>query len=167
MKRFVSILLSLAIIALAANVVSAQSKAAPGFEKLKSLAGEWQGQAPDGKAVIVSYQPVSGGNSVLETISPNGEPGMATVYHLNGDKLMMTHYCSLGNQPRMSAQMAAGEIKNLNFTFVDATNLAKATDAHMHNLAFTFKDKDHLTQVWTLRKDGKDMPMTFTLERKK
>ncbi len=167
MKRCLSILLSLAIVVLAANVVSAQSKAAPEFEKLKSLVGEWQGQAPDGKAVTVSYQLVSGGNSVLETISPSGEPGMVTVYHLNGDKLMMTHYCSLGNQPRMNAQMVTGEIKSLNFTFVDATNLPKATDAHMHNLAFTFKDKDHLTQMWTLRKDGKDTPMTFNLERKK
>jgi hypothetical protein len=166
MKRFISILLSLAVIALAANTVLAQSKAAPGFEKLKSLVGEWQGESPEGP-VTVSYQLVSSGHSVMEIIAPGTDKSMVTVYHLNGDKLMMTHYCSVGNQPRMSAQVPAGEIKNLSFTFVDGTNMAKPTDAHMHSLAMTFQDKDHMTQVWTLRKDGKDMPMTFNFERKK
>lgn len=166
MKRSLSILLSFAVIVLTTNMVLAQSKAAPGFERLKSLVGEWQGQAPDGKQVTVTYQLVSGGHSVMETMAPSGEPSMVTVYHLNGDQLMMTHYCSMGNEPRMNAKVPTGEIKSLNFTFVDATNLAKPTDPHMHSLALTFPDKSHLTQVWTLRKDGKDIPMTFNLERK-
>jgi hypothetical protein len=37
----------------------------------------------------------------------------------------------------------------------------------MHSLAMNFQDKDHMTQVWTFRQDGKDMPVTFYLERKK
>jgi hypothetical protein len=166
MKRFISIPLALAVVALATNAVLAQSKAAPGFEKLKSLVGEWQGTSPEGP-VTVTYQLVSGGHSVMETIAPGTDKNMVTVYHLNGDKLMMTHYCAVGNQPRMSATVPAGEVKNLNFTFVDATNMAKPADAHMHSLAVTFQDKDHITQVWTYRQDGKDMPMTFNLERKK
>jgi hypothetical protein len=103
----------------------------------------------------------------MEILDPISEPSMATIYHLDGDKLVMTHYCSIGNQPRMLAQVPAGEIKNLSFTFVDATNLAKPSDGHMRYLTLTFQDKDHLTQVWTWRQDGKDMPATFNLVRNK
>lgn len=167
MKRCVSILLSLTVIALATGPAPAQSQAAAGFEKLKSLAGEWQGKGPDGQPASVSYQLVSGGSVVMETLKPVNEPSMVTLYHLDGDRLMVTHYCSIGNQPRLRAEAVAGEVNKLNFTFVDVTNLAKPSDGHMRNLALTFQDKDHITQVWTWRADGKDASGTFTLERKK
>jgi hypothetical protein len=172
MKRFLIYFLSLAVVFLLASPTLAQPQfpkpqTNAGFEKLKSLAGEWQGQKTDGKTVNVSYQVVSGGNSVMETLEPSGEPSMITLYHPDANKVMMTHYCSVGNQPRMSAQVPAGEIKAINFVFVDATNMAKSSDPHMHSLALNFQDKDHLTQVWTMRMDGKDMPVTFNLERKK
>ena len=34
---------------------------------------------------------------------------MATLYHLDGDQLMLTHYCSAGNQPRMRAATVSTE----------------------------------------------------------
>ncbi len=167
MKRFVSMLLTLAVIALATHLVLGKSKADAAFEKLKSLAGEWQNSSSDAKSVKVSYQVVSGGSALMESLTPADEPPMITMYHLDGDRLLMTHYCSVGNQPRMKAQLPAGEIKKLNFTMVDATNMAKSSDMHMHSLEFTFQDDDHITQVWSLRQEGKDTPMTFNLERKK
>jgi hypothetical protein len=176
MKRSVALLLSLAVIFLHASAVLAQEhpqehptagKANPGFEKLKALAGEWQAKKDDGQLVTASYQLSSGGTSLMETLMPAKEPNMITMYHLNGDKLMMTHYCSLGNQPRMSAEVPTGEVKKLNFSFVDATNMAKPSDGHMHKLTFTFQDKDHFTQEWVMSHDGKEMPVTFNFERKK
>ncbi|MGH7494228.1 MAG: hypothetical protein ACREOO_17800 [bacterium] len=176
MKRFASILLSFTIAALSVNPVRAQSnaaaeraaddRAAAAFEQLKSLAGEWHGQGPHG-LTRVSYQIVSGGMAVMETIIPPNEPTMVTLYHRDGDQLMMTHYCSGGNQPRMRAEAPAGEIKNLNFAFVDVTNLTKPTDGHMQKHALSFQDQDHITSVWTWRQDGKDTPSTFILARKK
>ena len=176
MKRFTSILLPLTITALSVNPTWAQTsaaaeraapeRAAAGFEKLKSLAGEWQGQGPHGPAKV-TYEIVSGGAAVMETIIPPHEPTMVTLYHRDGDKLMMTHYCSGGNQPRMRAEAPAGEIKALDFVFVDATNLAKPTDGHMRKHVLSFQDKDHITSVWTWRQDGEDTPATFILARKK
>jgi hypothetical protein len=166
MKRFASVLLSLTIITFSTNLTLAQSQAAAGFEKLKSLVGEWQGQGPHG-TTNVSYQLVSGGSALVETTVPPNEPSMVTLYHLDGDKLMMTHYCSIGNQPRMRAEVPAGEVKNLSFAFVDVTNMANTSQGHMRHLTFTFQEQDHITQVWTWRQDGKDMPATFNLERKK
>ena len=167
MKRCLSILLSLAVITLSANSVLAQSQAAAGFDRLKLLVGEWQGETPDGQPLTVSYEILSGGSALMETRPPAKEPSMVSVFHLDGDQLMMTHYCSVGNQPRMRADVPAGEIENLSFTFVDMTNLAKPSDGHMRNLTFSFQDNDHVTQVWTWRQDGKDTPSTFNLERKK
>ena len=189
MKRFAVLLLSAAVLVSIAALTSAQSrqntlmsfrwvshltppempqsKAAPGFEKLKTLVGEWQGKDSKGGTLTVSYELISNGSSLMETLVPAKEPSMVTIYHLDGDNLMMTHYCSINNQPRMRAAMPSGEIKKLSFTFVDGTNMAKPTDAHMHSLALTFQDNDHLTQEWSMKHEGKDMPVTFNLERKK
>lgn len=79
---------------------------------------------------------------------------------------MMTHFCSAGNQPRMRAAVAAGEIKKLDFDFLDATNLAKPTAGHIHRLSLAFQDQNHLAQTWTWREEGKEKADTFSLTRK-
>lgn len=80
---------------------------------------------------------------------------------------MLSHYCSAGNQPRMRAEVPAGEIKSLDFKFVDATNLKKATDGHINHMTIKFQDKDHVTVIWNWRENGQDSPLTINLERKK
>jgi hypothetical protein len=167
MRRCASLMLVFAVITLSSHSISAQNKAAAGFEKLKSLAGDWQGKDPDGNELKVNYQVVSGGAALVETLQNANEPSMVTLYHLDGDKLMVTHYCSSGNQPRMVAEAPAAEIKNLNFKFFDVTNLSTPSAGHMRSLAVTFQDQDHIKQVWTWRADGKDEITTFNLERKK
>jgi hypothetical protein len=134
------------------------------IEKLKSLAGDWDGKAPDGKAVHASYKVVSGGSAVAETLSAAGEPDMLTVYHANGSSLMMTHYCSMGNQPRMKADAAEG--KSIAFHFVDGTNMSGPDAPHMNDLTITFDDANHITQEWAM-KGGPIDKVVFHLERKK
>jgi hypothetical protein len=167
MGRCGLLMLVFAVITLSSHSISAQSRATDGFEKLKSLAGDWQGKDSEGNELKVNYQVVSGGSALVETLQNANEPNMVTLYHLDGDKLRVTHYCSSGNQPRMVAEAPAGEIKNLEFKFFDVTNLAKPSDGHMRGLAVTFQDQDHIKQVWTWRADGKDQTTIFNLERKK
>jgi len=167
MKRYSLTLFFLTVITLCSNSAWSQSKAAAGFEKLKALVGEWQGPGSDGKLRTATYQLLSDGTAVMETLTPADEPSMATVYYVDGDRLLMTHFCSAGNQPRMRAEAAAGEIQKLDFDFLDATNLAKPTAGHIHRLQITFQDQDHIAQTWTWREEGKEMLNTFKLERKK
>ena len=134
---------------------------APFPHPMKSLVGEWAGTDDQGKGVRVT----SGGMALLETILPETEPSMTTLYHVDGHHLMLTHYCSIGNQPRMIADLPKGEIMRLAFGFLDATNLAAPTDPHMHRMMLTLQDADHMTQAWTLTKDGQDMTHTFNLRR--
>lgn len=167
MNRCRSMLLALAAVTLLTALAQAQSKAAPAFDKLKSLAGDWQGKASDGSARVATYRLASGGSAVIETLTPEGEPEMITVYHRDGDRLAMTHYCSAGNQPRMRAEIPAGELKRLDFTFVDVTNLKKPADGHIHGLSIFFQDQDHISLIWTWRQNGQDSSSTIKLERKK
>jgi hypothetical protein len=166
MKPFTAILIA-AFAATTLQPASADGPIPVDFGPLTTLIGTWQGTSSDGKTVQVVYQLTSGGSSLLETINMSDKPGMTTMYHLDKGRLMLTHYCSLGNQPRMSAEMPKASARTVNFDFMDATNLASPSDPHMHRVTFTFLDQNHVTQDWFLSKEGKEMPHTFTLERKK
>jgi hypothetical protein len=137
-----------------------------GLDRLKSLAGTWEGKDREGKTAQVRYEVVSNGSAVVETLSVGEMETMVTVYHKDGDQLMLTHYCGAGNQPRMRADKGAqGGV--LRFSFVDATNMPNPDAGHMHKLALTFRDPDHLTQEWTFRDKGQEHAEVIDLARKK
>jgi hypothetical protein len=154
---------------LAGSSARATSPVAPasiGFDHLKALAGNWQFKAPDGKITRASYEVDAAGTAVVEKLQSEGEQSMVTVYYPDGVQVMLTHYCTLGNHPRMRTT-GAGSNDSLSFVFVDATNMKNADDAHMHGLKFTVADRDHFSQTWTMKKDGKEIPLTFSFERAK
>ena len=130
------------------------SKATAGLEKLKSLAGVWDAKDSEDNPVTIVYEVVSNGSAVMESIKHADTPDMITIYHVDGDRLMMTHYCAIGNQPRMKASVPAGDIKELRFSFVDGTNM-KRSDMHMHNLVIQFLSDTHVHAVWTLYEKGR------------
>ncbi len=160
-----SLVLVLALMAVSA-VGLATSKSQPQFDKLKALAGNWEGKATDGKPVHISYKVVSGGSAVMESIAETPGNEMVTLYHLDGDRLMMTHYCTAGNQPRMKAD-ATSSPSAIKFTLVDVTNLSAPDAGHMQAHSIMWKDADHVTQHWTWREKGQDKTETFELARQK
>jgi len=144
-----------------------ESKASAAMDKMKSLEGVWEGKDPEGNPVTVSYRIVSAGTSLEETLDHGkmGSGAMVTMYHLDGDNLMLTHYCSMGNQPRM--RMSKSSPTSMAFSFVDGTNISSEDDHRMSGLVITWTDKDHISQEWTMREKGKDgHPMVFKLARK-
>lgn len=123
------------------------------FEKVKSLAGEWE-TAPDkdGNVVKVTYKVTSNGTAVVETIMPGTAHEMITVYHLDNEgKLMLTHYCAMGSQPRMRVTKSEGS--TITFEFVDGANCDPAK-GFMGGLAMTVAG-DTLKNEWVVLKDGK------------
>ena len=164
MKRFGIFLLTLVVLSGLPGLASSETKSAPGFEKLKLLVGEWQGKGADGKIVHVSYNITAGNTAVMETLKMADGQTMVTIYHPDNEKLLMTHYCILNNQPRMQA---AGDDKSLSFSLVDVTNLSSPNAPHMHKLTLSFPDKDHLKHEWTMRVSGQDRIEVFSFERSK
>ena len=137
------------------------------FQRLKSLVGEWKGAARDGKPVLVSYSLVSDGSALMERLRPTGANGeveeMISMYAPDGDGVIMTHYCSMHNQPRMRA--AAAESGPVAFRYVDATNLGTPDAAHMDHVTLTIGDDGRLSQAWTFKAAGKEQSETFTYTR--
>jgi len=138
-----------------------------GFERMKELAGVWEGTSNMGKQgerVRVEYRLSSAGSTIVETLLPGTPHEMVSVYFDNKGQLTMTHYCALRNQPRMKLQKA--DALNLYFTFAGGTNLDPKKDAYMHSLTITIVDKNHIIQKWTLFKDGKEQEKSvFDLTR--
>lgn len=160
---------AIGLAALLAGTLSAPARSAshPGWEKMKSLVGDWEGKYNDTAPVALSYKMVSSGTALMETLAAPGEMEMVTVYHPDGDRLMMTHYCAASNQPRMRTGAPAGDGKQLTFSFVDATNLAGPDAEHMRKLVVTIQDADHFKQEWTSRSKGKEETGVFLYTRKK
>lgn len=137
------------------------------WKRLLTLAGEWEG-TEGGRTTTLTYTVVSGGHSLLESMKmPAPEPDMVTVYHRDGEALMATHYCSMGNQPRMRAAAPIPAGNSIRFRFVDVTNLRKPGEGHIRHLTVTFVDAGHFTQEWTSFGEGKEQSAVFKWTRKK
>jgi hypothetical protein len=121
-----------------------EAKAA--FDLLKGLDGEWTGTAgsADGPPTTVRYHVTAGGSAVFETLFPGTEHEMVTAYHLNGDALVLTHDCSVGNQPRMRLDRQASSPAELRFVFDGGTNFDPAKDAHIHAGSIRLAGKDRI-----------------------
>jgi hypothetical protein len=140
------------------------------FDQFKKLAGDWTQLDKDGKPgdkVTNSFRVTAAGSAVIETMLPGTGHEMVTIYHLDGDDLVLTHYCALGNQPRLKAERSA-DPKKLVFKFSGCTNLSSEKDMHMHDMTYTVIAPDHVRMTWTACKDGKsDHSATFDLVRLK
>ena len=138
-------------------VAGAADKPSNEFEALKSLVGVWEGTSDAGKKVHAHYRLVSGDTVLMEDYTVEGEStNMVTMYHPDGNRLILTHYCMANNQPRLVGKITGQEPTTITFTFLDATNVKGPNDGHVHGAVFKLADSHTLTQEWAFRKDGKD-----------
>ncbi len=160
------------VISLAGGSSYAQGlTAATAFERLKALEGEWvdaDGFFGKKGALAVTYRVTGGGTAIMEAF-PAGTPAeMLTVYHKDGNDLVLTHYCSEGNQPRMRAsQMTANSVS---FDFAGGTNIDPNVTSHMHAVKIEFLGPDEIRATWVNWDHGKEAPehrAVFRVTRKK
>jgi hypothetical protein len=156
MKRHHLLIASLLLAAAAVHAASSKAEHtadAAAFARLKTLVGEWEGDTKMGKAHL-NYELIAGGTALVERETAEKMPAMLTVYNLDGDRLMLTHYCMAGNQPRMQARAFNPASGELDFQFLDATNLASAGAGHMHSAKIRFVDNDHMATEWEFYENG-------------
>lgn len=166
-------MLPLVVITLAAAALG-QSDAQKSFDKLKTLAGSWEGTVTtfpvqsdvQGKHLELTLRQTSMGNELMHEARMEGRmDDPITMLYLDGDRLLLTHYCDAGNRPRMAAR-ASADGKTVEFDFLD---VAGSTEyGHMHHAVFTFIDANHHTEDWTYMQPG-DNPVRahFDLQRAK
>jgi hypothetical protein len=142
-----------------------------GFEQMKKLAGTWLAADKDGKATdqVVSIIKVTAGGSVVhETLFPGQPDEMVSIYTVDGPDLVMTHYCVLGNQPRMKADPKS-PANQISFQFAGGSNLDPKKDKHMHAATLTIVDDSHIEIAgvgWEGGAPAKDMCCGMKLVRK-
>ncbi len=179
--KFLRVMLSGVVLMALSTVAFAQSDAQKSFDKMKSLAGSWEGRVTtvppqpgmgDGAILDVSLRVTSRGNALVHEMKAAGtadDPTRydhpVTMFYLENDRLLLTHYCDAGNRPRMAARTSP-DGKTVEFDFLD---LAGGTQyGHMHHAVFTVIDANHHTEDWTYMMPG-DKPVNahFDLQRTK
>jgi hypothetical protein len=157
MRRFLAS--GLMLIALTAVYGEDKTKgtAADGLARLKKLAGTWVVTDAAGKPtdkVVSVFKVTAAGSVVEETLFPGQPQEMVSIYHLDGKDLVMTHYCALGNQPRMKADPRS-PTNELIFKFDGGTNFDPAKDMHRHEGTLKFIDDDHIEFTGVAWEGGK------------
>jgi hypothetical protein len=154
-----------ACILLFTTAVFAQSDAQKSFAQMKSLTGSWEGKNSQGEPVEVTYRMTAGGSALMSEIVGHGENMISMINFDGPNRLLLTHYCAVGNQPRMQAS-AASDGKTITFNFLDATNLDNPQSGHMDHVVIAMLGPDHHTEEWVLTDHGKEMKQVFDLTRK-
>jgi hypothetical protein len=122
------------------------------YNHLATLKGVWQVKDSAG-ALKVQFEQTAGNSVLLETWWKKGKKHSLTIYHLDGDRLMATHYCPQGNQPRLQMKQDSS-LNNIAFEFFDATNLKKREDLHQHFLAFDLSKADKMVERTEIYRKG-------------
>jgi len=112
-----------------------------------ALPGRWTAELGEHQ-IAVDYRITAGGTVLLETWMPGTPAETITTFHLDGQRLVLTHYCGQGNQPRLAMQACEGD--TWSFERFDVTDRAPPEAA---------------LETLTLAVDGPSMVRTETYER--
>ena len=150
------------LLALCASIAIADESAKrpqPKSDNLKAicaLEGTWTQIKPETSAgqkpARLTFRPTAGGSAVMETMNAGSDHEMLNVYTEDEKGVLLTHYCMLGNQPRMRLTSIKDGV--MTFEYVDAGNLKSRDEMHMDSLVITVKG-DRMTQDWSMYQDGK------------
>jgi hypothetical protein len=160
-----SLRFTLSVVLLSFSTVAfAQSDAQKSFEKLKTLAGSWEGHGiadppqPDMPDIMqISLRVTSTGNALMHEMKGKGKPGdhndddPITMFYVDGDRLLLTHYCDAGNRPRMVGKVSP-DGKSVEFDFLDVAGSTQY--GHMQHAVFTVIDANHHSEDWTYMQPG-------------
>jgi hypothetical protein len=183
MKLYISLIALVALVALVAlsSFVFAEPATQPtkpnkpdaktlaAYERIKSLAGQWEGKGERIGTEILDIDVMAKGSCVLEKsrFAHGDEDGMVTMYHLDGPNLLLTHYCMAKNQPRLKATEISDDGKTILFTFLDGTNMASRDVGHMDKVRIEFGDNpNEYKSQWTFYAKGKEQWMEAVTYRR-
>lgn len=169
-----AVLMSLSTIALAQSTTPTDAQKS--FTQLKTLAGTWQATATidppqhemgDGATMQVSLRVTSRGNALVHEMGDLGRTDDPTRYdhpvtmlYMDGDRLILTHYCDAGNRPRMAGKLSP-DGKTVDFDLLDVSGSTQY--GHMQHAVFTIIDANHHTEDWTYMTPG-DKPVHAHLD---
>ena len=154
----------MALLVASVALASDKTKSEEAFDRLASLEGEWKGVIDGVKATLI-YTLTANGSALMERFRPEKGPEMITMFTIDGDHLIATHYCSAKNQPQMETPAITDVQKPLAFSLAQITGLKSPDDFHNTGLTVIQEDNDHLTQEWSYQHKGKTGKNIFRFTR--
>jgi len=142
------------------------AKSTATFTQMKSLVGEWEA-VQDGVQIRETYTLTANGSALMAVTRPANEPAMITMFTVDGDHLIATHYCVAGNQPQMVTDVPNDLQRGVTFTLARVTGLRTPDDWHNTGVTIIKEDSNHMTQEWTYLYKGKTGKTVFHYTRKK
>jgi len=142
------------------------NKSAAVFKQLTSLVGEWEA-IQDGVPVKETYALTANGSTLMAETKPADSPPMITMFTVDGDHLIATHYCIAGNQPQMVTGIPVDLEKGVTFSLERVTGMKTPDDWHNTGITIKLDDKDHMTQQWSYLYKGKTGTTVFHYARKR
>lgn len=151
-----------------------KSEAQKSFDTMKTLAGSWEGRITtvppeadvEGKPAQITLRVASMGHTLMHEATIGGRADdPITMFVVEEDRLLLTHYCDGDNRPRMIGR-ASADGKKVEFDFLDVTGNLKY--GHMQHAVFTIVDAGHHIEDWTYLQPGdKPVQAHFDLQRTK
>ena len=175
MKRMTTYLLLSFVVLVGVTIVAGAAgpeegtKSAAAFKQLSSLVGEWHGGLDgDPTPIVETYALVGNGTAILTETKANGHSEMITMFVIDGNRLIATHYCNARNQPEMVSSDPGDLGKGLTFSLDRITGVKTSPDDwHNTGLTITLDDPDHMTQRWTYLGKGDSGTNVFHYTRVK
>jgi len=173
MKRALLMIAFISIGVITASARQAQFDGEKEFQQLVRLAGHWEGTyewsgARTGKGeVIADYSLTGFGSALVESLIQGGKPSMMSVYHLDGNDLRVTHYCAARNQPRLIADKVDAASGQVDFKFVDITNLKSPESGHVSGISLRSLSDKHINLIFRFIGNGKESTEVMDLWRRK
>jgi DNA-binding PadR family transcriptional regulator len=154
----------IALLLVAASLRADKTKSEEAFDRLATLKGEWSGEQ-EGVKIRLIYTLTANGSALMEEFRPESGAVMITMFTVDGDHLIATHYCSAKNQPQMITSAITDVQKPLAFSLARITGLKSPDDWHNTGLTIIQADNEHLTQEWTYQSKEKSGKRIFRYTR--
>lgn len=129
------------------------------YERFRGLVGDWRATSTKGWGSRSEYRLLGRGSVVLAISSFDDaapERDMASAVHRDGERLLLTHYCEAGNQPRLVATRISSDAREVEFHFLDGTGMRSRDEGHMDRVVFRFVDENRFTSRWTWFQGGRE-----------
>jgi hypothetical protein len=149
------------------KAVAPESDAQKAFEKLKTLSGTWDGSIMK-IPISFSIRTTSSGTTILHegnTTKGSSPDHEITVFYVEGDRLLATHYCDADNRANLEGKLSA-DGKSVEFTFLNVTGSTKG--GYVRRMMFTMTDPNkHVVQFTFVMPNGKAIELSGEFQRTK
>ncbi len=127
------------------------------FNQLASLAGEWVGTSTAGWTSDIGFRTIARNSVVIETtFDDHHDSAMMTTYHLDGDNLVLIHYCAARNQPRLEIESISEDMRIMEFKYAGGSNIAVRDKGHMDHVIYEFVSDDLVKAKWSWYQNGQE-----------